>query len=387
MDSLLILGEHEQKLKNFLEKMGYLLIESSVGQTIPDILNTQIVDLLLLDGGLEIDYSDLLELLKADERTASIPIICLSKQEAEQKDLHLPHGGHVEVIPFPYSIGSVVSKIATQLRLRKMAGAEENTASLGEINAALRDHNERINKELEEARTIQKGLLPEKFPKSERYEFAAIYQPLQEVGGDWYYVKEEENGTITALVSDVTGHGLAAAFIGSMTKLALGASSHQDPGTLLAEMNRLMTPQIPGGRFVTMSAYMYEPNSGILRFARAGHPPALLLRRKANKVEQLSSDGFAIGFFEDSTYDQIETTLEEGDLIVMYSDGIIEAQNRDNIMYGTENFSEALCNTDPNDNAEKCLTSIIEHFDKFRDERIIKDDLTLLLLKCKAKPA
>jgi sigma-B regulation protein RsbU (phosphoserine phosphatase) len=382
MDSILVLGNPAEKLRRFLEKMGYLLIETSAGQTVPEILNTQIVDLLLLDGKTELEHFDLTEMLKSDERTSSIPIIYLAKENEDTPEQQLLQSDSTEVIPFPHSVGTVASKIATRLRLRKMAGATEQTASLAEINAALRDHNERINKELEEARTIQKSLLPESLPQSNQYEFAVVYQPLQEVGGDWYYVKQEESGIITALVSDVTGHGLAAAFIGSMTKLALGASSHQSPGVLLAEMNRLMTPQIPAGRFVTMSAYMFEPDSKRLRFARAGHPPGLLLHRKSNTVEQLSTDGFAIGFFEDSQYDETETTLEEGDLIVMYSDGIIEAQNRDNKMYGTDSFSDALLSTDPKDSAEKCLSTVMEHFNEFRDERIIKDDLTLLLLKC-----
>ena len=182
-------------------------------------------------------------------------------------------------------------------------------------------------------------------------------------------------------VADVTGHGLSAAFIGSMTKLALVAANKEKPDELLKEMNRLMAAQIPSGRFVTMATATYFPDTGKIMFARAGHPPALLLQRRTNTVKQLMGDGFAIGFFDDSSYSIVEEQMEVGDALLLYTDGISEAQNLSNATYGLDRLSAALLNTSPDDSTADILGKVLDDFDTFRQERMLKDDVTLIALR------
>src|SRR4029079_8459183 len=139
-----------------------------------------------------------------------------------------------------------------------------------------------------EARSIQLALLPTSLPKSSKFEIAASYQPLEEVGGDWYYARTEKSGQVSMVIADVTGHGLSAAFIGTMTKLAMTAADRENPAERLFHMNRLMAPQLPDGRFVTMPSVLYTPETGEVQAGRAGHPPALLLHTATNEVVRLN---------------------------------------------------------------------------------------------------
>ncbi|MCB0311402.1 MAG: serine/threonine-protein phosphatase, partial [Bdellovibrionales bacterium] len=218
-------------------------------------------------------------------------------------------------------------------------------------------------------------------PRDPRYELAVIYEPLEGVGGDWYYAQVEANGCLSVQIADVTGHGLSAAFICAMTKLARMAARKEEPHHLLAEMNRLLTPVLPSGRFLTAAAFLYDPESGALRFARAGHPPALVLSRQTGEVKHLQSDGFALGFLDEADYDLSEVSLEVGDLAVLLTDGIPEAQNLKNEMYEMDRVSEVMKSGTENDSGAEFLRRLIKDFDEFRDGRILKDDITVVVLR------
>jgi sigma-B regulation protein RsbU (phosphoserine phosphatase) len=288
--------------------------------------------------------------------------------------------GNIEEIAAPYSVGGVVAAIATQLRLRKLAGGDESKATLAEVNLTLREHNERFRRELEEACSIQKGLLPEKLPSDSRFELAASYQPLEEVGGDWYFAAQDETGALTLSISDVSGHGLSAAFISSMTKLATSAAYDPSIALQLQKTASLLGPQLPAGRFVTMAMCRYFPDSGRLQWARAGHPPAVVVRRNG-ETTQLQGDGFPVGFVDDATFEQLEEVLEPGDMVLMVTDGITEVQNRAMQVFGVDSLVQVLLSSGSNASAAQVLHNVVDAIDTFREGRVLKDDVTLLLLK------
>lgn len=381
MDSLLAFGLNDDKLTSFLKRVGCTVINAGGEGRLADVVSSSVVDLILVDERMEENPIELCVFLREQRATKDVPIVYLGRK-ASAVSQFLERGlTQVEVLDLPYSVGKVVSQIATQLRLRKLAGADEATASLGQMNATLRELNNHFNAELKEARIIQQMLLPKKLPADERYSVAAMYQPLEEVGGDWYYWQAEKSGKISAHIADVTGHGLSAAFIGSMTKLALTAAAKELPHELLGEMNRLMAPQLPEGRFVTMFSYLYDPESGVLDFARAGHPPALCWRQKSGALSELKGEGFAVGFFEEAKYKAAQTTLEPEDFVVLLTDGIVEARNRDNKMYGPSQMHEVFAKLPAAADAEAIVKAIMDDFNAFRDGRILKDDTTLVVLK------
>ena len=380
MDSIFYLGRDNDTLPTFLQKLGYTVIEPSEQISLPEFVSTSHLDLILIDARVMGDVGELCTFFQSQQNTRSVPIVCIS-EEVGVSDRSSESGSRIEVIQAPFTVGSLVSRIAMMLRLRKLAGTDERQGSLAEINASLRDNNLKFKKELDEARAIQQSLLPLALPRDSRIDLAVSYQPLDEVGGDWYFANQLVDKQLSLQIADVSGHGLSAAFIGSMAKLAMTAAGREQPHELLMEMNRLLAPQIPAGRFVTMGICLYDPATGKVSWARAGHPPALIVRRASNTVAQLLGDGFAVGFFEDSSYMLVEDTLEVGDALLMFTDGITEAQDRSGDAFGLQRLSGALLNSERTSSCSDILRHILDVFDQFRGERLIRDDVTLLLLK------
>jgi len=382
MDSLLIVGGCEPRLRQLFGKLGYNLIEVAPDRAIPEVIRQEVVDLIVLDSAFHAEPLELCEFFRSDPTAKQIPLVCLAasaEQHAVLAEAALPL---VESIPPPHSHGGIVGRIATLLRLRKIAGGEKGSgATLLEMNARLRDLTDHFTKEIEEAREIQRSLLPPHLPKDPRFAVAASYDPLHEVGGDWYTVECEASGRIRIHIADASGHGLSSAFLSSMTKLAQRAVGEQPPAPLLAGMNRLMTPLMPAGKFITSAVASYDPTTGGLGFARAGHPPALVFRRATGAVEELRGDGFALGFLEDCDYTPVETTLSVGDIFILYTDGLTEAQNRDRAIFGAEGVTEALRTLPERASAVDALRAIVDRFERFLDGRAVKDDVTILALK------
>jgi len=381
MDSLLYLGQPDPRLAKLFTRLGYDCVVGDEQTHVQELTAKSSIDLILIDSSLDDGAFDLCEFLRSETITKDVPILYLAKNSLHGEAFSALKLAKSEVVDGASSPGVLASRVATQLRLRKMAGLDDSTASLAEMNAALRDITDRMKKERVEAKAIQDSLLPAALPKDARFEVAVAYDQLDEVGGDWYYMQERPSKKISLQIADVTGHGLAAAFIGSMTKLALNAAQCEDPGELLTSMNRLMSSGMPPGRFVTMASALYDPATGILDVSRAGHPPPLVVRAAEQKIEKIGSDSFAVGFFEDSTFVSSSTQLHLNDFVVLLTDGITEAQNRAGEMYGTKRLNEVLLTLTKSGNAAENLKLLLLDFEKFCDGRLLKDDVTVIVLK------
>jgi serine phosphatase RsbU (regulator of sigma subunit) len=130
-----------------------------------------------------------------------------------------------------------------------------------------------------------------------------------------------------------------------------------------------------------MASCLYEPTTGKLQWARAGHPPALVKRAATGVVEQLVGDGFPIGFMESAEYSLIECELMPGDSLLMFTDGLSEARSRSGDTFGLERLTSVLHEVSPQAGPVAILTAILDAWDIFREERLVKDDVTLLLLR------
>jgi phosphoserine phosphatase RsbU/P len=382
VDKILMVGSQDTKLSGFLKKMGYGLVEYDGTLPFPDVLDRHLLDLVFFDTRMDLEAGDLIQFMRTQEATRHIPIVCVADRPRTKQNIKEMGLERVELFDIDYQIGKVVSSIATQLRLTKNAGRDERTASILETNAALRDLTDHFKKEIKEARSIQEGLLPKKIPSDETFEISVLYEPLEEVGGDWYFIEQDSQGDIAIQIADVTGHGLGAAFIGSMTKLALTAVGCARPDVLLTKMNQLMAPQLPPGRFVTMGSYLYSPKSRELHYARAGHPLGLVIKDETREVIEVRGEGFPVGFFEDSEYTGGTIQLAVGDVFVAITDGISEAQNRALEAYGMERIAESIKKHPTGTCTDILKQQIRADVDVFRQDRTLKDDVTLIVLRC-----
>lgn len=381
MDTILFLGESKGQISSFLGRLGYSVLGPDIAEPIGDIVAQNIPDIIVVDGRVTSDTTDLFEFFRAHDLTREVPIVCVTSDQEDNIE-QLGQFERVELLPSSASVGILASRIATQLRLRKTAGEDQTQGSLAEMNLALRDYNARIKKDLEEAREIQCNLLPQTLPRDSRFQLAVSYHPLEEVGGDWYFVDLSDDRTTLELhIADVSGHGLPAALLASMAKLAMVAAKGAEPDVMLEKMSCYLQPQLPRGRFITSGHALYKPETGEVMWARAGHGPALVRRKLTGRVEQLYGEGFPIGFASGEPYELIKDRLEPGDLLLLYTDGLTEAQNRAMEQFSLERLCRVISELPDDYPSEKMLEQIIDELATFLDERLLKDDVTLVLLK------
>lgn len=381
MNSIFLLGSDDAQLSALLQKLGYAVVKPTTTEFLAEVVAAS-SDVIVIDSRFVPESAEVCAFLRSQRETREIPIvrIAVPVEEDSSENECISELGGIEEVAAPYSVGRLVGTIATTLRLRKLAGADESKATLAEINLALRDHNERFRRELEQARAIQQSLLPETLPRDLRFDLAASYNPLEEVGGDWYFASQEKSGALTLCISDVSGHGLSAAFISSMTKLATVAAYDADVAKQLEKITALLGPQMPSSTFVTMGLCRYFPESGELQWCRAGHPPALLVRG-TGEHRLITGEGFPIGFIDDATCEMQRERLEPGDVLLLVTDGVTEVQNRAMQVFGTERLVEVLRKRSADATAAQIVRDVVDAIDTFREGRILKDDATLLLLK------
>lgn len=200
-----------------------------------------------------------------------------------------------------------------------------------------------IDRELSIARDIQSSILPQSMPQVAGVKVAARYRPMTAVAGDYYDFLDIGEDRLGVLVADVTGHGVPAALIASMVKVALASQQHcaDRPSALLAGMNRALCGRL-GGRYVTAAYLFIDDRSGCIRYAAAGHPPMLHATRTSPDVRRLEQNGVLLGFVEDAIYPEAELRLDGDDRFLLYTDGLIEAVNRTDDFFGIERVEDAL---------------------------------------------
>lgn len=182
-----------------------------------------------------------------------------------------------------------------------------------------------IEQELRTARQIQRSILPRELPTLRGLDVDARYVPMTAVGGDFYDFLLVDDRRIGILVADVSGHGVPAALIASMVKVAIAAQQeHADqPARVLAQMNQILCGKLER-QFVT-AAYAYlDLDAGRLVTAGAGHPPALLWNDRERRVMDVASTGIMLGQFPDAGYETTSHDIGPGDCLLLYTDGVIE---------------------------------------------------------------
>src|SRR5215212_10237170 len=196
---------------------------------------------------------------------------------------------------------------------------------------------ERIEQELRVARLIQQTLLPKTLPELPGYDVAAYYQPAREVGGDFYDFLQLEDGRLGLVVGDVTDKGVPAALVMATTRTMLRAAAQRlfSPGEVLRRANDALVSDIPPNMFITCLYAILEPESGRLLYANAGHD--LPYRRRTGRsegAEELRARGMPLGLMPGMGYEEKEILLEEGESVLFYSDGLVEAHDPRREMFG-----------------------------------------------------
>jgi serine phosphatase RsbU (regulator of sigma subunit) len=238
--------------------------------------------------------------------------------------------------------------------------------------------------ELEVAREIQLAMLPMGTYSAGDAEICGVTRPANTVGGDFYDVlpiADDPDGRVILTIGDVAGKGSPAALLMALLLAVLRTlvDERLDPCPLMARLNAQICRHSPASRFITLFYAVYTPGTGALTYVNAGQNPPLL-RRRDGSIERLCSTGVALGMFEGSTYHAMDTRVEPGELLVLYSDGITEAENpagQPMEESGLEAFITAHAPESPAELAPGILRAVEAHA---KDSRFT-DDLTVLILK------
>src|SRR5215469_16619961 len=331
-------------------------------------------DLILLDVLMPaMDGYEVCTRLKADPETKDIPVIFLTGQTETQDETRGFEVGAVDYIHKPFSPAVVKARVQTHLVLR---GIREQLAQ--QLLA--------IQKELETARLIQQSILPESVPKIEGLDIAARYVPMTSVAGDFYDFIVVDNRHVGILVADVSGHGMPAALIASMLKIALAAEADHaaDPARVLHGLNQALCGKFQH-HYVT-AAYVYvDMEKRTLKYAGAGHPPLLMWGGASNGVREVTENGLFLGKFDFATYSSVEVPLALGDRGLLYTDGISETNNPQGVEFGTEYFRKFLA-AEKNGSTDQYADGLLEELARWsargKDEDL-DDDITMVAIHVK----
>lgn len=235
--------------------------------------------------------------------------------------------------------------------------------------------------ELDVARRIQLGMVPPTARQSgSGYDVRAFAKPARQVGGDFYDCLKIDDNRIAVVIGDVSGKGIAAALFMSMAKTLIAEELMRDstPAAVLNYANAKLCKSNPEGMFVTVFCAILEPATGRVRFANAGHMPPFVVGERVYQVEV--DPGVLLGLFDDSDIDDGELVLQEGEALVLFTDGVTEAVNVDKELLGDERFEAHLREGIPYMSAQQLVDDVVGFVDDFAAGHEQHDDLTIEVL-------
>lgn len=240
-----------------------------------------------------------------------------------------------------------------------------------------------VEGELEAAKRIQRSILPKAFPENENLAIAVRFHPSSAVAGDFYDFLSRDSGKVGILIADVSGHGVPAALIASMVKVAVKAhaDSAGHPSELLTRVNQTLCGSFEHG-FVTAACVFIDVERREATISCGGHPYPLLRRKTEASVREIGTGGIVLGRFADADYGQERLALEPGDRLVLYTDGIVEAREPGGEVFGEQRLHRLLVDTD-GQSAEEFCDSVMREIDRWtsgQTDTLQDDDLTLVVV-------
>ena len=253
---------------------------------------------------------------------------------------------------------------------------------------ASRDKLVALQNELDVASGIQQSILPTAFPRGENYQVFANMEPARNVGGDFFDVVNLEDDRIGLAIADVSDKGVPAALfmMSSRTWMKGAAIGNPEPAEVLEEVNSLLHEGNETQMFVTALYAVYTPDTGEFTYASGGHDAPLLVRADGSSELLPLTGGIALGIIPGFEYGQNTVTLNPGETIVLYTDGVTEAMNNEGEQFGVERMREVFVDSVPK-NSDDATRTIFEAVNAFADGAAQSDDITCLTLCRSETPA
>ena len=320
-------------LSQMLSEQGYGVRAVASGSRALASVRAAPPDLILLDIKMPgMNGYEVCERLKADERTRDIPIIFISSLDAIQDKVKAFTAGGVDYVTKPFQLEEVLARVETHLALRK-------------LQQQLQDANKKMKQELALAGEVQASFLPIELPDTPGWHLAATLEPARETSGDFYDIIVLPNGRLGILIADVVDKGVGAALYMALSRTLIrtyAAEYPEQPELALSAVNRRIVADTYANQFVTVFYGTLDLVTGTLTYCNAGHnPPILLSAEEEDAVQLLSRTGMALGVVENAVWEQGIVQLAHGDVVVLYTDGVTDAQDQQGTFFGKERLQEA----------------------------------------------
>jgi phosphoserine phosphatase RsbU/P len=327
-------------------------------------------DLVLLDIMMPgLDGYEVCRRLRAAPRTREVPVMFLSAlDEVTNKAKGFEVGGN-DYLTKPFEMLEVKARVGSLIRAKAYSEA---------VKA-------RMTNELRIAREIQLGFLGadlESATEGTGIDVHAVLEPAREVGGDLYAVQKCHDGSLVVAVGDVSGKGIPAALFMAVTTTLLRMAARQlkTPEQIILQVSDALAAQNPQNLFVTLFCAIFDPTTASLRCANAGHPSPVLLRAGSAPSLPFPPSAMVAGIFPGMEVSSQAFSLKPGDTVVFYTDGVTEAFNSDQILFGESRLTEHLAR-DGGERAADTVTGLVKAVKAYAGEFPQSDDITVLAMR------
>ena len=382
-------------IEGMLRVAGYARVESTTDPNeVCELHRKNRYGLILLDLQMPgMDGFQVMEGLKEIEEDGYLPVLVITAQPDHK--LRALEAGAKDFVGKPFDMAELRARVHNILEVRLLHLESKNYSKVLEetvreleasrevIRLKSLEEHKKSEQELALAQKTQESLLPRCLPQFEDFRIHAFNNPTRYVGGDFYDFLQLSSGECVGVLADVSGKGMPAALLSSMVLGALSMEfrSRTEPQEVLNRVNQLLCQKSLPSQFVTLFLFVLSPH-GMGQFISAGHNTAYLYRSATGNIEELVSDAFGLGMFHRACYPSRTLHLNVGDILVVYSDGLTEAQNRREEIFGEERLLKIIEQEAPSGShaVERKFLQAIEEFTEGMPQT---DDITFVVVeKC-----
>jgi adenylate cyclase len=380
-------------LEGMLRIAGYTAVDSTTDPNeVCELHRRNPYGLILLDLQMPgMDGFQVMEGLKEIEEGGYLPVLVITAQPDHK--LRALEAGAKDFVGKPFDLAELRARVHNILEVRllhleaknyskTLEGAiRELEASREVIRLKTLEEQETRERELALAQETQESLLPRCLPEFENFRIHAYNSPTRYVGGDFYDFQALSSGEWVGVLADVSGKGMSAALLSSMVLGALSMEfrSGTQPQEVLNRVNQLLCERSLPSQFVTLFLFLLSPH-GTGQFISAGHNPCYLFRSARGRIEKLFSEAHFLGMFDSASFPPRAFRLDKGDILVVYSDGLTDAQNPQEELFGEERLLQLIRQEAPS-GSDALKRAFLEAIEGFTQGTPQTDDITFVVVE------
>lgn len=373
-DNILLVDDSPANLRllsQILGERGYGVRAATSGPRALASIDLTLPDLILLDIRMpEMDGYEVCLHLKANPKTADIPILFISALDDIGDKMRAFSAGGVDYITKPFQLEEVMARVETHLALRR-------------LQRNLQSANQRMQQELALAAQVQASFMQRALPQMPGWQLEVALAPARTTSGDFYDVIRLPTGRLGLLIADVVDKGVGAALYMAMSCALLRAYTGEhpdDPDLACQAVNARLLEYATADQFVTLFLGVLDPASGVLVYSNAGHNPPILLRAaEPDLVVLLRNTGMPLGVDEDGVWPTRSVQMAPGDALVMYTDGVTDAESAEGEFYELRRLT-AVLQASRGSTAQSLRDAILADVQRFTRDAVQADDMALVVL-------